>query len=254
MESNKELRTAGHLLLEVGNLLMCSGANTARVRITINRIADALNYKVSLFITHRALMLTISDDEEEKFLSSLKRIAPHGANFKIISAISQLSYRIEQESMTIESIQQEVVRISRLPHYPRLLILFSVGLASAAFCKLFGGDYFEMLVAFVASFCGIYIRQQSARAHYNQYLTIFFASLVASFIAGSVAHFYPRVLLEHAFVASVLFLIPGVPLINTFSDMIDGNILNGILRGVHGLLVALAITMGMLITIIIYQF
>lgn len=254
MKTNQDLRSAGHLLLEVGNLLMCSGANTARVRITINRMAEALNYKVSLFITHRALMLTISDELEESFLSSLKRIAPHGANFKIISAISQLSYRIQPEKMTLDHIQQEVVRISRLPAYPRLLILFSVALASAAFCKLFGGNYFEMLIAFVASFAGMYVRQQSARAHYNQYLTIFFASLTASFIAGSVAHFYPPVLLEHSFVASVLFLIPGVPLINTFSDMIDGNILNGILRGVHGLLVALAITMGMLIPIIIYQF
>jgi len=59
--------------------------------------------------------------------------------------------------------------------------------------------------------------------------------------------------LEHAFSTCVLFLIPGVPLINAFTDLLDGNILNGMVRGVNALLFALAIAFGLLTTIIIYN-
>lgn len=251
---SKKLNEVGSLLLETGNLLMCSGASTARVRMTINRISEALGYSANLFITHRALMLTISDANHEQFLSSLKRVAPHGANFKVISGISRMSWRIVEDKWTLDQIRNEISRLADLPHYPRLVVLFVVGLAGASFCRLFGGNYIEMLITFVASFTGLFVRQEATLKHFNQYLCVFFASFTASFIAGSLKKFGLYMELEHAFATSVLFLVPGIPLINTFSDIIDGNILNGVIRGVHGLMVAVAISLGMLTTILIYHF
>jgi uncharacterized membrane protein YjjP (DUF1212 family) len=58
---------------------------------------------------------------------------------------------------------------------------------------------------------------------------------------------------EHAFATSVLFLIPGVPLINSFSDLIDGNLQNGIVRGLNGLIISFVIALGLLTTVLIYQ-
>ena len=251
---SKHLSETGSLLLEIGNLLMCLGASTARVRMTINRISEALGYSTNLFITHRALMLTISDANREQFLSSLKRVAPHGANFKVISGISRMSWRIVEDGWTLEKIKNELERLKALPHYPRLIVLIVVGLAGAGFCRLFGGTYIEMMVTFAASFAGLFVRQEATAKHFNQYLCIFFAAFVASLIAGSFKRFGLTMELEHAFATSVLFLVPGIPLINTFSDIIDGNILNGVIRGVHGLMVAVAIALGMLATILIYHF
>lgn len=250
----RELNDVGSLLLEVGNLLMCSGASTARVRMTINRISEALGYSTNLFITHRALMLTISDANHEQFLSSLKRVAPHGANFKVISGISRMSWRIVEDKWTLEQIRNEIKRLTDLSHYPRIIVLLVVGLAGASFCRLFGGNYIEMMITFAASFAGLFVRQEATAKHFNQYLGVFFAAFTASFIAGSFKKFGLNVELEHAFATSVLFLVPGIPLINTFSDIIDGNILNGVIRGVHGLMVAVAISLGMLTTILIYHF
>jgi uncharacterized membrane protein YjjP (DUF1212 family) len=251
---SKKLSETGSLLLEIGNLLMCSGASTARVRMTINRISNALGYSTDLFITHRALMLTFSDANHEQFLSSLKRVAPHGANFKVISGISRMSWRIVEDHWTLEQIRKEIERLKTVPHYSRAIVLLVVGLAGAGFCRLFGGTYIEMMVTFAASFIGLFVRQEATARHFNQYLCVFFAAFIASFVAGSFKKFGLNMELEHAFATSVLFLVPGIPLINTFSDIIDGNILNGVIRGVHGLMVAIAISLGMLTTILIYHF
>jgi uncharacterized membrane protein YjjP (DUF1212 family) len=44
-----------------------------------------------------------------------------------------------------------------------------------------------------------------------------------------------------------------VPLINCFTDLIDGNILNGLIRGINALMFALAIALGLLAAMLIYN-
>jgi uncharacterized membrane protein YjjP (DUF1212 family) len=43
-------------------------------------------------------------------------------------------------------------------------------------------------------------------------------------------------------------------MMNSFSDLIDGNILNGITRGVNVLIIAFAIALGLLVGLLIYNF
>ena len=165
-----------------------------------------------------------------------------------------MSWRVVEENWTLAQINQELDRLTSLPHYPRLLILAVVSLAGASFCRLFGGDMLEMGVAFTASFVGLFIRQEAMKKEFNPYLCVFFAAFTASLISGFFRAIGLGITMEHAFTASVLFLIPGVPLINSFSDLIDGNILNGIVRGINGFMIAFAIALGLLGAMIIYRF
>ena len=241
------------LLLEIGSLLMSSGANTARIRITIMRIANGYGYNAELLITHRALMLTLYDEDKDYFFSRLKRTSPHGANFKMVSGISRMSWRIIDEQWELDQVQQELDRLKSLPHYPRLVTLSMVALAGASFCRLFGGSYIEMIVAFIATFAGLFVRQEAVKKSFNAYLCIFFAAFVSSLIAGLSVKLQFGAHPDYAFATSVLYLIPGIPLINSLSDLLDGNLMNGIVRGIHGLIIALSIASGLLCSILIYN-
>jgi uncharacterized membrane protein YjjP (DUF1212 family) len=234
------------MLLNVGTLLMSSGASTGRVRTTVNRIADALGYNIELLITNRSLMLKVIDEEADHFIASLKRTTPHGVNFRVVSGISRMSWRVVEENWDIPRINAELDRLVALPHYHRLIILSSVALAGSSFCALFGGEGIELVVAFVATFIGLFVRQESMKKRFNPYVSIFFASFAASLLSGLSVKLGIGNSPELAFATSVLFLVPGVPLINSFTDMIDGNILNGITRGIHGLIIAFAIALGLL--------
>lgn len=251
--NSKSIRELSKILLEVGSLLMASGANTARIRTTVLRIANAYDYNAELLITHRALMLTVFDEETDYFQSSLKRTSPHGANFRMVSGISRMSWHIVEEGWTYEQVWAEVERLKSLSHYPRLIILSTVALAGASFCRLFGGGAVEMLVCFVATFAGLFVRQEALKKGFNPYLCIFFASLTSCLIAGSPFKLHIGMNPEHAFATSVLYLIPGIPLINSLSDMLDGNIMNGMVRGMNGLIIAFAIALGMLCAILLYN-
>lgn len=241
----EDAQSVGTILLEVGSLLMSSGANTNRVRITMTRIARGLGYGIELLITHRALMLTIIDKDQQHFFSRLKRTSPHGVNFRIVSGISHLSWNVIENKMTVTQIWDEINRLKALPHYPRLVILTLVALAGSAFCYIFGGGQVEMAVAFIATFAGLFVRQEATKMKFNPYLCVFFASFAASFIAGLAEYFHIGAQPDKAFATSVLFLVPGVPLINSVTDLLEGNLQNGIVRGMNGLIVAFSIAMGL---------
>jgi uncharacterized membrane protein YjjP (DUF1212 family) len=254
---NEEMDSAsevGSILLDVGAALMSSGASTHRTRLTLERLASGLGFKIDLLITQRALMVTVIDNEQEHLFSRLKRTSPHRINFKIVSGISRMSWKVLEGNWTLEQVAVELRRLKKLPHYPQWLVLTTVGLAGAAFCHIFGGGFIEMAVAFAATFAGLFVRHWSVNKKFNPYVCVYFGALTASLIAG-LAEFYnignhP----DAAFSTSVLFLVPGVPLINSVTDMMDGNIQNGIVRMVHGLIIALAIAMGIFTVRILFNF
>ncbi len=247
-----KIKEVEEMLLDVGTLLMSSGASTGRVRTTVNRIADALNYDVELLITSRSLMLTVTEENGTDYTSSVRRTPPHGVNFRIVSGISRMSWRVIEEKLTVDQINAEITRLTSLPHYPRLVVLSLVALAGASFCRLSGGEGFELLVTFVATFFGLYIRQEAVKKRFNPYLSIVFASFAASVISGLSVKLGIGDTPEHALATSVLFLIPGVPLINSLTDLIDGNTLNGIVRGVNGFIMAFAIALGLMFAMQLY--
>jgi uncharacterized membrane protein YjjP (DUF1212 family) len=191
---------------------------------------------------------------KNKVFTSVKWVPNMHLNFNLISDISIMSWQIVLEKWTVERINQELAILNRKPLYPRYLVLFLVALAGASFCRLFGGNAIEMLAAFVASFCGLWVRQEAMKLKFNFYLSIFFASATASLVAGFYFYFNPSETYIHAFSTSVLFLIPGVPMINSFSDLIDGNTLNGVTRGVNVLIMAFAIALGLVTALLIYKF
>ena len=242
---NEDSQLVGNILLETGAMLMSSGANSNRIRVTLERIANGLGYKTELLITHRALMLTIIEKDQQHFFSRLKRTSPHGVNFRIVSGISHMSWNVLEQNWTIAQIEEELHRLKSLPHYPRLVILGLVGMAGAAFCRLFGGGYVEMTVAFVATVFGLFVRQEATRVKFNPYLCVYFAAFTASFIAGIAEYFHIGLQPDKAFATSVLFLVPGVPLINSVTDLLEGNLQNGIIRGINGLIIAFSIAMGL---------
>jgi len=243
-KETKMVLEVGSILLDVGAALMSSGASTHRTRLTLERLASGMGFKIELLITQRALMVTVIDKDQELLFSRLKRTSPHRVNFKIVSGISRMSWKVLEGNWTLEQIVVELRRLKKLPNYPQWVELSTVGLAGSAFCHIFGGGIIEMAVTFTATFAGLFVRHLAVRKKFNPYVSVFFAALTASFISGLAEFFNFGTNPEAAFSTAVLFLVPGVPLINSITDMMDGNIQNGLVRMVNGLIIAFAIAMG----------
>jgi len=250
----KEVREMADVLLRTGTLLMSAGANTGRVRTTVHRMAEAFDYSIDLHISQRSIMLTVLNENGASHFTIVRVTPAHVINFRTISGISKMSWSLVEERWTIHQISDELKRLEELPRFPRWLVLLLVGLAGAGFCSLADGAPVELIFAFVASFLGLYVRQETLKRGFNPYVAVYFSAFAASIIAGSCSKLGLSDSQNHAYVTSVLFLIPGVPLINSFSDILDGNVQNGITRGFVGFLISFSIALGILTSALIYQF
>ena len=253
MSTSKELKETTKLLLEITSLLMVSGASTHRVNLSINRFTSSLNYKTSCFISHKSIIMTLFEEDSNLSCTRVKNIPPYAINFSIISAISKASWNAVMENWTTEQIANEIALIKKQTRYPNIVVLIAVSLAGAGLCNIFQGDYLNMLVAFISTFIGLLIFQLTHREKYNVYIRIFSGSFIASLCAGLGLIYNIGENPETALATSILFLVPGVALINSFTDLLDNNIINGMVRFTTGLMTVLAIALGLFITMIIFQ-
>ncbi len=253
MDSSKELIKATNLLLETASLLMVSGANTIRVNLTINRFASVLNFKTSFFISHKSIIMTLYEEDTTRTCTRVKNIPPHAINFTIISEVSKLSWHAVTEDWTLEQISNELEIIRNKKRFSKLTVLIAVSLAGAGFCNIFEGDYLNMLVAFISTFVGLVVFQLTHKEKFNVYMRIVVGSFVASLIAGFGVMFNIGTHPQTALATSILYLVPGVALINSFTDLLDNNIINGMVRFTTGLMTVLAIALGLFITMLIFK-
>jgi len=244
----------GPLLLDIGIMLIQAGASSHRINTVINRIASAYDCTPDIHIDPKSISLSLQLSEAEKSFNGARNATGYGVNFATLSGLSTMSLSLVKKQWQLQEIRTEMKRLSSLPHYPRILVLTGVALAGACFCYTFGGDLLEMAITFGATFCGLWAKQELVKRSVNTYICSFLSALVACLFTGAFYKFGMGLELEHAYATCVLFLIPGVPLINFFIDLLAGNILFGLDRGLNALLHIMAIAFALAIAIVIYNF
>ena len=165
-----------------------------------------------------------------------------------------MSWQVSEHRWALHEIQDEMHRLNSLPHYPRIVVLSAVAFAGASFCYTFGGGAVEMGITFGATFLGLLTKQELLKRSLNTYFCTFLSALVAALFTGGFYKAEVDLELGHAYSTCVLFLVPGVPLINSFTDLLAGNILYALDRGVNALTHVSAIAFGLAAAIFIYNF
>ena len=244
-----ENNAIGVLVLDVGISLLQAGASSSRIKTVMSRLAEVYHYMPHIIIGNKTVSVVLDDEHGNTIYNGTRSTSVHGIDFNVISGINSLSWMAEEKTVPIHELRKELNMYRVLKSYPRIIVLCFVSLAGAAFCYNFGGSYIEMTIAFGATFCGLFIKQQLTKSKFNPYICTYAAATIASLFIG---FFHITGLINspiNPFSTCVLFLIPGVPLINAFVDLIDGNTTNGIIRGVNALIHVLAIALGLLTTI-----
>jgi uncharacterized membrane protein YjjP (DUF1212 family) len=244
-----EIRDVISLSLWAGQMLLQYGADSTRVEETVHRLATALGCDwADIEVQPNTLIATTVNNQD--FRTRVRRAPARGVNMTIIAEVSDLSYRVRRGELDRIGLRQELRRIDELkPQYGRGTVLLTIGIACAAFCRLFGGDPGAILVSFIASSAAMFVRQEMHHRHFNPLMMVTVTAFVASIFA-SLAWMLPLSQTPGlALAASVLLLVPGVPLVNSAEDLLRGHLVTGMARGFYGLLVALTIALGMSLAI-----
>ena len=207
---------------------MGAGVHTSRVVRNTKRIGEAFGLDVKLSVFHRNIILTIIDKETNEACNEVIDIPAHPISFEHNSELSALSWEAVDNHLSLEELKDKYKKIISAPRIHPLFVLLLVGFANASFCKLFGGDLISMGIVFSATITGFYLKQQMQAKKINHYVVFIVSAFVASLCASTALIFDTTS--EIAMATSVLYLVPGVPLINGVIDVVEGYVLTGFAR------------------------
>ena len=257
MAAAKEAEAARPQIQELTNFLseytakmLSIGTYTARIEHCVRRIADAYDYEASLMIFVRHFIISVMDPADNSIRRTyVKTGAAAQISFDLISELSALSWEIYDEKIPLARARASFAEIlaSQKKSFAKTLVLLSA--ANAAFCELFGGDGGAMALVFVATAFGICARYLLSKLKINLKIQYIAVSFAVSFIVSLGARYGLSATPDVAVGSSILFLIPGVWLINSVFDILNENMLVGISRGLNTGLLIICIAIGLFLTL-----
>ncbi|XWX02762.1 threonine/serine exporter family protein [Aggregatilineales bacterium SYSU G02658] len=239
------LRDAMSLSIWAGQMLLQHGADSARVEETVHRIGTGLGADwMDILVTSDSIVATTVNNHE--FRTKVRRAPTRGINMALIDRVSALSYQAASGKLDRFALRARLREMDYLkPEYNRWWIVLAVGLACAAISRFFGGDLAAFGITFAAAALAMALRQELAHHHLNFILVTASTAFVASGLAALGTMTGVSATPSAAISASVLLLVPGVPLINGTKDLINGYPMNGVARGVNALVIVLCIAVGL---------
>jgi len=193
------------------HLLGC-GVHTSRVVRNTKRIGKALGFRIKIVAFQRNIILTIVDKETQHTYSEVVEIPALPISFEHNSELSALSWEAVDSMLPFEEIKAKYEKIITAPKMDPMFVLIVVGLANASFCRLFGGDWMSMAIVFSATIAGFFTRTEMMKHKVNHYITFIASAFIASLFSSTAFIF--NITSDIALATSVLYLVPGVPLIN----------------------------------------
>ena len=251
MQTKEEIKSFTKFIADYASCLLGCGVHTSRVIRNSTRIAQSFGLQIRMTTFPNSLILTVSDKDDAFIYTEVVHIQHQAINFTYNSELSSLSWEALDKHLSLDEIKEKYLQIKSQPRISPELTTLLVGLANAAFCRLFGGDLLAVLTVFVATLIGFYLRLFLQKKKINHFIVFTLSSFVASLCASTSIFFDATA--EIAIATSVLFLIPGVPLINGVIDILEGHTLSGGSRLVQAFLLILCIAVGMSASLFIFQ-
>lgn len=225
--------------------LLGSGATCIRLEKNLDRMARRFGKRVSCTILPRHIHMTVTDNQDpEEVFTTITAVEHSVINYDINSKLSQLSWDIADKKIETDRIIPEFRRILKSHPFPDWVVLILVTLANASFCRLFGGDFLAMAVVGVATAVGYCLKLAMLRNHIDVRFMMFACAFVSSLIAGLDYRFGFSTTPAIAIGTSVLYLVPGIPFLNSFSDLLYRHYICAMSRFTDAIVMTASLSLG----------
>ncbi len=217
METNSEVCA---FLARYGGALLGSGATCIRLEKNVNRIAAAYGKRVEVATMPRHLHVSVCGADGSECVTAISSPSVAGIGFDINTRLSALSWDIYDGRLPLSDANSRLDAILAPAPGRSWAVLPAVSLANASFCRLFGGDWVAMAVVFVATFAGYYLKTAMTGRGADLRVAVLASAFVSSVLGATALLFGLGNTPAIAMGTSVLYLVPGIPFLNSFSDLV----------------------------------
>jgi uncharacterized membrane protein YjjP (DUF1212 family) len=251
--TNPALSESLDALLSLGAAMLRAGNTAIRTRAWLALVARKMDFDaISLNLTFDNL--TVFVRRRGEFATAMRDVGPPSFDAGRIAELEQFTRKMNRRDAPRDISAKLAAIASAPPRYSGILVGFAIAVASGGFAFLGGGGPLEVIAAGTSGGIGHHIRSLLSHYQLNHYAIAMFSAILASTIyvlttlliaraePGFVAH-------PGGFIASVLFLVPGFPLVAGLFDLLQYQTVAAVGRLAYGGMTLLAVAFGISIVI-----
>lgn len=231
---------AAHLLLE-------SGAETYRAEESAERICLRFGADAPQIMALPTGAFATIGRAGEPPVSGLRRVKKRATDLRRIDEINRISRAVSQGDMPLEDALSRLTALARPTPRGRLSALAGFGASagsSALFAVLFGGGWFDFLIA---GLCGLIVQAISSALRREDSLP-FILSLLGGAVIAAIATAATALSglgdTTMIIAGALMPLLPGLAMTNAIRDTIRGDLVSGVARAAEALLAAVSLAVG----------
>lgn len=244
---SEPLNCIGDFLEDYAITLLQCGATNIRIERNIKRISESYGVSVDLTILPQHVMVSVKDQHDTNYTTN-RQISETVIDFEKNSLLSNLSWIIYDKKIPLTEAKSRLEKIKDKKRLDPILVLILTGLANASFCHIFGGDWISMIIVMIATINGMYIKSKLRKEwDLDIRITTIISAFIATVISSSGYIFQLGNTPDIALGTSVLFLVPGVPFINSICDFIYGHYVCGMCRFIQASIITICLSIGLVL-------
>ena len=230
--------------LDIGELLLTSGAEVLRVEDTITRLCKAYGFiRADVFTITSSIVLTVHDAEGNVFTQT-RRILSQNINLERVALVNSLSRKLCADPLPVENIHQEIKDIRSKRGRRPIVQCLCYAVISAVFAVFFGGTFLDGIAASVSGVIIYLSLSFCSKMRLNSILQHMLVSALAAFVIVLLVRIGIGNDPAHIIIGNIMLLIPGIAFTSSLRDLINGDTISGLLGFAEAVIKAMAIAIG----------
>jgi uncharacterized membrane protein YjjP (DUF1212 family) len=253
VDTGRAAGTAGaepiDVALDLALLAFRNGASTVAADRAFHAAAGAMDLNQA-FVIWRLDNATAGHGSR----TAVRQLRPPGLNLSRVAAVADVTERLTRRAFDPHGLPSEIARIAHLGSpYGVWSIVLATATTAGLFARLQDGHWGGAAVAAVAASVGRLVGRQMQTRDATEAGITMACALTSAFVATAWLHLLGRPVEPAALIPSVIYLIPGVALINGFFDVVSSrHLIVGVQRIINAMFVCalMAVAVAMVVTIL----
>lgn len=238
-------------ILDMGEMLLKSGAEVMRVEDTISRLCRVYAFtRADVFTITSSIVLTVRTPGG-RIITQTRRIRSRDTDLGRVEKVNALSRQLCAEPASLEQFQDAVSRLQQSSTYPVAVQRLMYIIISAAFSIFFGGTLLDAVAGALTGLVLFQVLRLCTPLGLNGTLQC----VVASFLTGIAAVLLYELGLgqnpDKMVIGNIMLMIPGIAFTTSLRDIINGDTLSGLLGLCETILRALAVAVGFAVVLLL---
>lgn len=231
-------------ILDIGEILLSSGAEVLRVEDTLTRLCKAYYFQnINVFSITSCIILTANSNDGRIFTQT-RRVPNRSTNLQKVAVANALSREICNDPISADLFKEKIADIQHIKAYSTTVQCLSYILTASAFALFFGGTVLDGVAAAFSGAFVFFVQLFIQKMRMNNILQ---SALVSAFSALFI------VLLviiglgqtpDKIIIGNIMLLIPGVAFTTALRDLVNGDTLSGLMGICESVLKAISIAIG----------